>query len=129
MRNLPYYFLSVAIVQGIIGMGLGIWMAIHQDFLLAPAHAHNNLLGWVGMAIFGLYYAFVPSVAAQRLPMIHFWVALAGNIILPIGIGIVVSGGSEALSAVGSLIEVANMLLFGFIVWTNREALARAASR
>ena len=35
---------------------LGIAMAMRQDFTLAPAHAHLNLLGWVSMALYGLYY-------------------------------------------------------------------------
>lgn len=76
------------------------------------------------MAIFGLYYAQVPEVAAKPLATVHFWLALAGNIILPIGIGLVVSGKGEIVSAIGSLIEVASMLLFGFLVWTNRAALS-----
>ena len=129
MKNLPYYFLSVAVLHGLVGMGLGIYMGINEDFLLAPAHAHNNLLGWVGMAIFGLYYLHVPEVSAQRLASVHFWLALVGNIVLPVGIGLVVSGKGAAISAIGSLIEVASMLLFGFIVWTNRAALARSEAK
>jgi len=126
MRNLPYYFIGVAVLQALVGMGLGIYMGISQDFTLAPAHAHNNLLGWVGMAIFGLYYAMVPEVAAKRIVLVHFWIALIGNIVLPLGIGLVVSGKGEIVSIIGSLVEVASMLLFGFIVWTNKAALARS---
>jgi len=36
---------------------------------------------------------------------------------------------SEIVSIVGSLIEVFSMLLFGFVVWTNKSALARLATR
>jgi hypothetical protein len=36
-------------------MSGGILMAIAQDFTLAPAHAHLNLLGWVTMALYGLF--------------------------------------------------------------------------
>jgi heme/copper-type cytochrome/quinol oxidase subunit 1 len=129
MRNLPYYFLSIAVLQALIGMGVGIYMGISQDYVLAPAHAHNNLLGWVTMAIFGLYYLLVPEVGAKRLSTIHFWVALVANIIFPIGIGMVVTNQGEALSIVGSLLEVASMLLFGVNVWTNRAALAGVGAR
>jgi hypothetical protein len=127
MKNLPYWFLSVAVLQALVGMGVGIFMGITGDYTLAPAHAHNNLLGWVSMAIFGLYYALVPDVAARRLPMVHFWLALAANIVFPLGIGLVVTGKGETLSIIGSLLEVFSMLLFGIIVWTNRAALARLA--
>lgn len=129
MKCLPYWFLSVAVVHALVGMGAGIFMGITGDYTLAPAHAHNNLLGWVSMAIFGLYYALVPEVAARRLARVHFWLALIANIIFPIGIGLVVTGRGEVLSIVGSLLEVLSMLLFGVIVWTNRAALARLAVR
>jgi len=124
MKHLPYYFLSVAVLQALVGMGLGIFMGISGDFTLAPAHAHNNLLGWVGMAIFGLYYAAAPAVAARPIATIHFWIALVGNILMPLGIALVVTSHGEIVSIVGSLVEVISMLLFGFIVWTNRAAFA-----
>ena len=66
MKSLSYWFLSVAVLQALVGMGVGIFMGITGDYTLAPAHAHSNLLGWVSMAIFGLYYALVPDVAAKR---------------------------------------------------------------
>lgn len=128
MKNLPYYFLGVAILQALAGMGLGIFMGITGDYTLAPAHAHNNLLGWVSMAIFGLYYAVAGAVAARRIAAVHFWLALVANLVFPVGIGLVVTNRGEALSVVGSLLEVLNMLLFGIIVWTNRAALARLVS-
>jgi hypothetical protein len=129
MKNLPYWFLSIAVLQALVGMGAGIFMGITGDYTLAPAHAHNNLLGWVSMAIFGLYYAVVPDVAARRPAMVHFWLSLVANIVFPIGIGLVVTGKGEMLSIIGSLLEVLSMLLFGVIVWTNRVALARLAGR
>jgi len=128
MKNLPHWFLSVAVLQALVGMGAGIFMGITGDYTLAPAHAHNNLLGWVSMAIFGLYYALVPDVAARRWAMVHFWLALVANIVFPIGIGLVVTGKGAAVSIAGSLLEVFSMLLFGIIVWTNRAALARFAA-
>jgi len=129
VRHLPYYFLSVAILQALVGMGLGIFMGITGDYTLAPAHAHNNLLGWVSMAIFGLYYAVAGEVAARRLAAVHFWLALVANLVFPLGIGLVVSGKGEILSIVGSLLEMLSMLLFGFIVWTNRAAFTHLAAR
>jgi hypothetical protein len=129
MKHLPYYFPSVAVVQALVGMGFGIYMGISQDFTLAPAHAHNNLLGWVSMAIFGLFYLLVPEVAAKRFVPVHFWLALVANIVFPIGIGLAVTDRGEVISIIGSLLEVLSMLLFGIIVWTNRDALDRLRGR
>ena len=38
------------------GICLGISMGILQDFTLSPDHAHLNLMGWVTLALFGLYH-------------------------------------------------------------------------
>lgn len=127
MRHLPFYFLTAAVLQALAGMGLGIFMGISGDYTLAPAHAHNNLLGWVSMAIFGLYYAVAGEVAAKRPASIHFWLALVANLVFPVGIGLVITGNGETLSVVGSLLEVLSMLLFGGIVWTNRAAFVRSS--
>lgn len=55
MRISEFCFV-VAGLAGLLGMVLGITMGISQDFTLAPAHAHLNLLGWVTLAIYGLYH-------------------------------------------------------------------------
>lgn len=55
---------SVAIL--LFGMVAGIAMGIEQDFTLAPAHAHLNLVGGVLLFVFGLYYKLVPGGGKQR---------------------------------------------------------------
>jgi hypothetical protein len=55
MRISDFCFV-IAALAGLGGMVMGIVMGISQDFTLAPAHAHLNLLGWVTMAIYGLYH-------------------------------------------------------------------------
>ena len=42
---------------------LGIYMGMHEDFTLAPVHAHINLLGWVTLALYGLYHRGVERAA------------------------------------------------------------------
>ena len=43
-----------SVSTGLAGMGFGIFMGITQDFMLAPAHAHLNLLGFVTMFLSAL---------------------------------------------------------------------------
>ena len=52
--------LRVSVVLGLIGMTLGMVMGIREDFTLAPAHAHLNLVGFVVPFLAGLYYRAVP---------------------------------------------------------------------
>ena len=67
--------MQLAVIFALCGMTLGIWMGMHENFTLAPAHAHINLLVWVSMTLYGLFYRAVPQ-ATGVLPAVHFWVAL-----------------------------------------------------
>jgi hypothetical protein len=58
--------LSVTI--GLTGMALGIFMGIRQDFVLAPAHAHLNLVGFVTLFLSALYYRVFPQAATASSP-------------------------------------------------------------
>ena len=73
MSNLGNRFLRIAVVYFIAGVLLGIVMAAHQEFTLRPVHAHINLLGWVSLALFGLFYRSLPAAAEGTLAKAHFW--------------------------------------------------------
>ena len=110
--------LRVSVVLAVIGMLLGIGMGMKQDFQLAPAHAHLNLLGFVALFLAGLYYQAVPKAAGTVLARAHAWIAIAGAVLFPIGIGAVLLGGPnyELFTILGSLIVLIGMLLFAAIV-------------
>jgi len=98
------------------GVGLGSHMAINDDFLLAPAHAHLNLLGWVSCAIFGLFYRLYPQAAATRLAKLHFMLSVASALLFPVGIAISILTHDPLLAIAGSLGWAAAVLCFVGIV-------------
>ena len=116
MRGISCWFYLVAALSVTFGMIWGIAMAISQDHTLSPAHAHLNLVGWVTMALFGIYYHMVPESGATRLAKIHFAVATLGLLIFAPGIAIAVLYQFEGLAAIGSLITLASMVIFLFTV-------------
>jgi hypothetical protein len=124
MSTLPFRFLLVAVCAALCGMAAGIFMAAAGDFTLAPAHAHLNLLGWVSMALYGLFYHAVPEAAAGWLPRTHFWVATAGLVIMVPALGWLLLGhpGVEPVIGVGSLLTVAAMGMFGAVVLRSRQS-------
>lgn len=122
MRKLPFYFLGLATVFALVGMAHGMYMAASQDHTHVGAHAHNNLLGWVTMAIYGLYYARVPA-ALTRLAAIHFGVTLIGNLVFPFGIALAVLGQTPALAAIGGALQILSMAIFAYTVWRHRGAI------
>jgi hypothetical protein len=123
MQRLPFYFIGASVLFALGGMLFGMYMAGSEDHLLAGAHAHNNLLGWVTMAIYGLYYKAVPS-SVTRLAQVHFWVTLIANLIFPYGIALAILGTTPLLAAIGGGLEIVAMLIFAYTVWRHRSALS-----
>ncbi len=111
--------LRISVLVGIVGFLLGIFMGIREDFVLVPAHAHLNLLGYVGLFLAALYYSAVPAAAAGRLAVIQASLAVAGAIVLPVGIATVLLAGTGyiVLPIVGSLLALAALVLFAVIVF------------
>jgi hypothetical protein len=108
----------------LFGMVAGIVMGIEQDFGLAAAHAHLNLIGGVLLFVFGLYYKLVPAAGNSALAKPQGWLQIAGGILFPAGVAIVILKGTAFIIApvLGSLIVVAAMALFAVIVF--RTSLA-----
>src|SRR5258708_13139465 len=100
------------------GMLAGIAMGIKQDFALAPAHAHLNLVGGVLLFLFGLYYRLVPAAGATTLAKVQGWLHIAGAILFPAGVAVVILKGPsfEAAPIAGSLIVTPSMPLFPVIL-------------
>ena len=108
----------------LVGMLAGIVMGVQQDFTLAPAHAHLNLVGGVLLFLFGLYYRLVPAAGTTTLAKVQGWLHIAGAILFPAGVAVVVLRGPSFIAApiIGSLIAVAAMTLFVVIVFRTSQA-------
>ena len=111
--------MCVSVVILLIGMLAGIAMGITQNFVLAPAHAHLNLVGGVLLFLFGLYYKLVPAAGTSALAKVQGSLHIAGGILFPIGVASVLLKGPsvEAAPIAGSLVVVAAMVLFAVIVF------------
>jgi formate/nitrite transporter FocA (FNT family) len=111
--------MCVSVVILLAGMLAGIVMGIKQDFALAPAHTHLNLVGGVLLFLFGLYYRLIPTAETDRLAKVQGWLHMIGAIVFPAGVAIVILKGESlvAIPIAGSLIVVAAMALFAVIVF------------
>ncbi len=122
--SIPSLFICTAVLLGLAGMLLGIFMGINQDFRLAHFHAHWNLLGWVAFFLYGAYYAVVPAARQGALPKVHYVLALLGLGVFMIGLCGVAMGAMQmaGFTAIGSLLIVAGFLVFGWVVFRTRIA-------
>jgi hypothetical protein len=108
----------LAVLFVIAGMAMGIAMAMSQDHSTMPAHAHLNLLGWVSLFLFGIYYERRPALDRSRLALIQVGVWSAGTVLLTIGVAAVHMGyeAAEPIAAISSIIVLGAVLLFAFFV-------------
>jgi hypothetical protein len=111
--------MCLSVVVLLVGMLAGIAMGITQNFALAPAHAHLNLIGGVLLFLFGLYYRLVPAAGTTTLAKVQGWLHMVGAILFPAGVAAVLLKGPsvEAAPIAGSLLVVAAMALFAVIVF------------
>lgn len=118
--NLAQLCLRTAVILGFIGFSMGFGMGVSQDFSLAPAHAHMNLLGWVSFFLYGAFYFMIPRAAVGMLPRIHYILASFGTVVMVAGIaGIYLGHGAtfEPLAIGGSIAVYGSFILFVFIVF------------
>jgi hypothetical protein len=113
MRISDFCFLFAG-ASALTGMAMGFVMGMSQDFTLAPSHAHLNLLGWVTMAIYGLYHR-----GAGRTGGLTGWLQAAsgafGAAAMSGGLAHYLVTGSEALmplALTGIFMAVVSMVLF-----------------
>ena len=72
----------------ILGISMGIAMAMMRDHAIMPAHAHLNLLGWVSLFLFGVYYHLNPSLDSSRLALVQVSVWCLGTIVLTVAVAV-----------------------------------------
>jgi cbb3-type cytochrome oxidase subunit 1 len=119
MTRISDRFLQLAVLFGLVGMGLGVWMGKTETFTLMPVHAHVNLLGWVSMALYALVYRAIPRAAEGRLPVVHFWLSVLSLLAMIPTLGLMVLGNTAFAPAVGlvSIALWAGMAVFAVIVF------------
>lgn len=127
MPRLAQLYFKTAIVFLIIGIAMGLHMAIGQDHSAIGAHAHANLLGWVTMAIFGGYHALNPAKAQKRLAMVQYCVYTAGVALMVPSLYLMLTGSPqlEPVVAIASIITFIGVLMFAVIIFGSSETVAR----
>ena len=118
----------ISVCLGLIGVGLGIFMGIRQDFTLVPVHAHLNLIGFVAMFLTALYYRAVPQAAELHLARYQVAVSITGAVLFPVGIACVLLGGHDRFQPVvvaGALIVLLGKLMFVAVVFRTSGSTPR----
>jgi len=110
MSGLGRAFLISAIAYAIVGLILGLQMAISHDHGQMPTHAHINVIGWLSFFLFAIFYHLFEVKVSALLSRIHFWLAQVSLLGLAIGLWLMYGGHEEyeplaAISAIGYAIS------------------------
>ncbi|MCX7305943.1 MAG: hypothetical protein NTV73_16670 [Hyphomicrobiales bacterium] len=134
MQGVARNFFTLAIMFAILGMMLGLQMAMSQDHSQLPTHAHIMVLGWVMSAVFAFFYPLVPAAGHSRLAPVHFWLSAVSSVGLVIGLFMIYGGNLSAdpIAAVCSMGFFVATLLFAYIalsaLWGGQTSAARAGA-
>jgi hypothetical protein len=114
----------IASLYLLVGLVLGLAMAIARDFSLVSVHSHVLLLGWATLAITGIAYLVLPRCAGSRLARAHFWLHNLGLPVMMASLAAEALGEprAEPLIGVGSILVVAGLGLFTVNVLRNAGA-------
>ncbi|WP_353644175.1 hypothetical protein [Mesorhizobium sp. WSM2239] len=132
MHGIARNFFTLAIIYSVLGMVLGLSMAMSHDHAQLPTHAHIMVVGWLMSAVFAFFYHLVPAARISRLATIHFWLAAVSSIGMFVGLFVLYGGNPsiEPLLGISAMAYFVATLLFAFIalsaLWRSEEA--RAAS-
>lgn len=119
MVKIAGIFMKAGVIYALIGFAMGIAMGATKNFEMKSAHTHLNLIGWIAMAVYAIYYQLVPEAANMGIAKVHFWLANIGLLVLTVSIILIVKGfeAAETGAAAGSLISLISLMLFVFIVF------------
>jgi hypothetical protein len=130
--RIAYFCFIAAAIAALCGMSLGFVMGTRGDFTLAPVHAHINLLGWVTLALYGLYHRGVAR-ARNRLAWLQVSAGAAAVPLMTGGLaGYLLTHSAAFMPAVlgGSSLAIAGMALFLAVVIADlRTAASEPALR
>jgi len=128
MPRVSAAFFTVGALCVLVGMFWGMHMGQANDFQLAPAHAHLNLLGWVTMALYGTFYALTAQTMSPRLAWINFVLSLAGILIMIPSLAIFLATSNKDLIMAMTLGETLSVLaLLTFLTSVFRELVRKRA--
>jgi hypothetical protein len=124
MNNIAGWCFRLAVLYALFGMVMGEIMAISGDHSQMPVHAHINVLGWVSLALFGLFYNSYPASAEGKLPLIQFVLFNLGIVIQAFAVSQILMDNTAMapVAGIGSGLLILSMAIFTFLAYKHTKA-------
>lgn len=129
MPRVSIAFFLTAVIYGLVGLSLGIFMGASGDHTLSPVHAHTNLVGWVSLAIMGGFHALPGAMTSPRLAWTTFGCLNTGILLALPTLAQTLLTGRTLIPAllIGEMLIVVGWVLFGASVLFARRRPGAAA--
>lgn len=115
-------FIGGGLLFLVCGMAFGMWMGARENFQLADAHAHLNLLGFVLSTLYGLIHRAYTGLASSRLAWPQCVAHFVGVILFIPGIAVSTLMNNQFLVIAGSVLVMLATLMFGFVFFTAEKS-------
>jgi hypothetical protein len=112
-------FFRTAAVLLIVGMFFGIYMSASGNHVAAGAHAHLNLIGFVVMSVYGIFFGLNPARSAGRLPKILWGLNTIAAVVMFPSLVLLLNGYKELepLVAAASFLALSGAILFAVLLF------------
>jgi hypothetical protein len=115
---MAHRLIRIAALYLVVGVCLGLYMGITQNFSLKPVHAHLLLAGWLSLAMAGVIYKLYPLASDTGLAKAHFWMHNLGLPMFMLGLAAMLTGHNiPALLPVGSMVLLLGLVCFSLNIW------------
>nr|WP_218627981.1 cytochrome-c oxidase [Sporosarcina sp. E16_8] len=107
-----------------LGISLGLYMSLTHIFTLTSVHVDINLLGWMSLALIGVFYHLYPNMGKTSLAKWHFWLHNIGLPVIMIAIALAILGVSPVffpIATAGWAAILIGIFCFGFNVLMNLD--------
>ena len=111
MEKVDRNFLALSAIYGVLGMGIGLYMASVETFKFSAVHSHLTLFGFVSLAIYGLAYR-AGLAKNDGWATAHFWVSVVGALVFSFGEALAINGNTIAFAVVGSMLVILSGVQF-----------------
>ncbi|MUK88829.1 cytochrome-c oxidase [Ornithinibacillus sp. L9] len=116
--------IKISIWYFIVGVTLGLYMSMAHNYNLTGVHVHVNLLGWVSLAIAGIFYNLYPHLVETVSAKIHFWLHNIGLPVMMGALALAILGAGDiflTFVAIGGVVTVLGIYFFGYNMIKNLE--------
>ena len=112
MNRMTALWARTALVWFLLTIFFGMYMGMKQDFMLAPVHAHLNLLGWASLGLFGLAYRAYPDLGRSKAARVHLALSGPSAVLFPAAVYMTVVHDQHQYVILPAVMWLAGAVLF-----------------